>query len=450
MELKNPADYFPYITHELDQKKLVRSTLWKNVAGDLFQEKNITDNGDEIILRGDETTTLFKEVIVRGVLAQQKVAHDSFSVCTVVPRHRSLYDYGIGMPVHSRLINTEVMILAGSNLFVAGYDTMLRHFGAFMFLREDSFLKRQGYPKVYLSIKRYLKEVFPAYLNYQMFEGVGDKKLKRDMIVYAEQEKHPITKKRSGGRTKTGKLRDLSPIIFDKLRELTNESSTKLYISPANVSFSKYPDATFSVHPVKHGGIVNDLRYVHEQNFVGSRYPHYARKPPEAQLEVVANYGKPELFSSEDCKSFRDVIKYTKDLKQKIGALESIFPTALLFRALGDKTEMPLHELSNVCKRLYDHYMKLGIYVGKVSESPGNLMNVKEIVDRAVTSLNSNAAYLIYGLNTDLFVKYQSGRFISLDPKLQEWYANTICHLDPSVAGAAGGLPRPGEVTLSD
>jgi hypothetical protein len=430
MELKNPADYFPYIGHELNQEKLLNYSLWRNVIGSLFDEKNITDNVNEIVLRGDEKVPLFREVITRGILDQQKIARDTFSVCTIVPRHRSLYDYGIGMPVHSRLINPEVMIPAGSNLFVAGYDTMLRHYGAFMFLREDCVLKRQGYPKVFLSIERYLKDVFPAYLNYQMFEGVGEKKLKRDMIVYAEQEKHPITKKRSGGRTKTGKLRELSPIIFDKFRHLTRESSTKLYISPVSVSFSKYPDATFIVHPVKHGGIVNDLRYVHEQNFVGSWYPHYSRKHPEAKLEVVVNYGKPELFNGEDYKSFHDVIKYAKELKKKIGLLESIFPTALLFRALGERTEMPLDQLSDECKKLYDHYCEMGIDVEKVSDGPGKMMDTGEIVDRAITTLNSNSAYRIYGTNTDIFIKYESGRFISLDEKLQRWYANTISHLN--------------------
>jgi len=303
-----------------------------------------------------------------------------------------------------------------------------------MFLREDSFLKRQGYPKVYLSIKRYLEEVFPAYLHYQMFEGVGESKLKRDMIVYAEQEKHPVTKKRSGGRTKTGKLRELSPIIFDKLRQLTTESSTKLYISPVSVSFSKYPDATFIVHPVKHGGIVNELRYVHEQNFVASWYPHYSRKHTEAKLEVVVNYGEPELFSGEDYRTFRDVVQYTKGLKKRIGDLESIFPAVLLFRALGEKNEMSLHQLDDECKRLYNHYQNLGIYTAKVSDRAGKMMDIREIVDRAVTLLNSNSAYLIYGTNTDAFIECRSGRFVSLDPKLQEWYANTICHLDPPVA----------------
>ena len=157
MELKNPVDYFPYIGHELDQEKLRKAKLWKNVIGSLFEEKHITRRGNEILVQGDENVPLFHEVRVKGVREQQKVAQDTFSVCAVVPRHRSLYDYGIGMPVHSQFINQEVMLLAGSNLFVEGYDTMLRHYGGFMFLREDTVLKKKGYPNVFLSITRYLQ-----------------------------------------------------------------------------------------------------------------------------------------------------------------------------------------------------------------------------------------------------------------------------------------------------
>jgi len=431
MQPKNPADYFPYIGHDLNRRKLLKYPLWKNVIGSLFNEDHVTDHGDRIVIQGDRKVPLFNEVIVRGVLAQHRIAQDSFSVSAVVPRHRSLYDYGIGMPVHSTFINRQVMILAGSNLFVAAYDTMLRHFGAFMFLREDKVLKKKGYPQVFLSIERYLQEVFPAYLNYQMFEGVGKKKLKRDMIVYPEQEKNPVTKKRSGGRTKTGKIRDLSPIIFEKFRELTKESSTRLYVSPVNASFSKYPDATFIVHPVKHGGIVEDMRYLHEQEFVGSWYPKYAIKNPEAKLDVIVSYGKPELFCGEDFRSFHDVMKYTKSLKKRIGLLESPSPTTLLFRALGDETEMPYWKLETAAKRLFDHYAGLGINMEKVSDRPGVMTPVEQLAERAIVTLNSNAAYRIFGSKTDEFITSKSGRFISLDEKLQRWYANTIRHLDP-------------------
>ena len=431
MELKNPADYFPYIGHELNRRKLLKHPLWKNVIGSLFEEHHVVRRNDIIEIRGDAKVPLFNEVIVRGVREQERVAQDSFSVSAVVPRHRSLYDYGIGMPVHSTFINREVMILAGSNLFVAGYDTMLRHYGAFMFLREDRVLRKKGYPQVFLSIERYMQEVFPAYLNYQMFEGVGKKKLKRDMIVYPEQEKNPITKKRSGGRTKSGKLRELSPLIFEKFRELSRESRTKLYVSPVNVSFSKYPDAIFIVHPVKHGGIVEDMRYVHEQNFVGSWYTKYARKHPESKLDVVLNYGKPDLFCGEDFKSFRDIMKYTKELKRKIGLLESPFPTTLLYRALGKRTEMPLGRLEDEAKRLYHHYAELGINLEMVSDRPGVMTPVKALAESAILNLNSNAAYRIFGSKTDEFIRTESGRFISLDEKLQRWYANTVAHLDP-------------------
>jgi hypothetical protein len=431
MELKNPTDYFPYIGHDLNQEALLKHPLWKNVVGSLFSEKHITETDEKIVITGDAEVPLFREVIVYGVSEQRKITNDSFAVSAIVPRHRTLYDYGIGMPVHSRLINREVMILAGSNLFVAAYDTWLRHYGAFMFLREDTVLKRKGYPKVFLSIERYLQEVFPAYLNYQMFEGVGENKLKRDMIVYPEQEKNPITKKRNGGRTKTGKLRELSHIIFENFRKLTRESSTKLYISPVCVSFSKYPDATFIVHPVKHGGIVNDLRYVHEQNFTGSWYTKHALKHPEAKLEAIVRYGEPELFCGDDFKTFHDIVKYTKQLKRKIGLLESIFPTTLLFRALEEDKELPFTELENRARKLYDHYLELGINMEKVSVSPGNMMPIEEMADRAILTLNSNAPYMIYGLKTDVFIEKRAGRFVSLDENLQTWYANNLRHLDP-------------------
>ena len=212
---------------------------------------------------------------------------------------------------------------------------------------------------------------------------------------------------------------------------LTKESSTRLYVSPVNASFSKYPDATFIVHPVKHGGIVEDMRYLHEQEFVGSWYPKYAVKNPEAKLDVIVSYGKPELFCGEDFRSFHDVMKYTKSLKKRIGLLESPFPTTLLFRALGDETEMPYWKLETAAKRLFDHYAGLGINMEKVSDRPGVMTPVEQLAERAIVTLNSNAAYRIFGSKTDEFITSKSGRFISLDEKLQRWYANTIRHLDP-------------------
>ena len=431
MEFENAIDYFPYIGHELNQEKVIKGKMWRNVVGCLFDQENITESDDSVLIRGTARVPLFKKVIVHGAKEQRKIAHDSFAVGAVIPRHRGLYDYGIGMPVHSRLINPEVMLLAGSNLFVAVYDTWLRHYGAVMFLRQDTELKRKGFPKAFLSIERYLEEVFPAYLNDQMFEGVGAQKLKRDMIIYPGQEKHPVTKKRSGGRSKTGKLRDLSPLIFEKFRNLARDSTTKLYITPVNISFSKYPDATFIVHPTKHMGFVNNLRYMHEQRFADTGYPRYALRHPEAKLEAIVNYGKPQHFRGEDFKSFRDIFKFTRSLKNKIGLLESIFPSTLIFRAMQGKTEKLFPELENDALALYDHYCRAGINVTQVSEQPGKMLPIEEMAHRMLITLNSNPPYRIYGSRTKEFVSAQAGRFYTLDKPLQDWYANSISHLDP-------------------
>ena len=272
--------------------------------------------------------------------------------------------------------------------------------------------------------------MLPAYLKQQMFDGVGEKKLKRDIVVYPGQEKNPVTRQRGGGRTKTGKLRELSPIFFDVFRRLTLESSTSLYITPVNISFSQYPDATFIVHPIRSQGLAHKLRYVHEQNFTGSWYPRYAIRHPKAKLEVVVNYGKPEHFAGENFKARRDIIQYVWELKRKIGLLESIFPAIFLYRALDENPELPIPDLDEKCKQLYDSYSRQGVNLEKVSQQPGKMMPVSELVERAMTALNIHPRYRIIGQKTREFVTLREGRYMSLDPELQQWYANNIRHLD--------------------
>jgi hypothetical protein len=429
-EYSDPRDYFPYIGHELSKKKIFRSPIWKAVVGRLFEEPNITNQGDQIHVYCPRNRSVLKDVLVRGVEAQREIAGSPDSTEVLVPRHRSLFDYNLGMPAHFTFIKEEVMLAAGSNLFVAHYDSALRTFGAIMFLREDCELKRCGRRKVFLSVERYLQEVLPEYLKLQMLDGAGEQKAKHHLIIYPGQEKDPATGKRSGGRSKTGRLRDLSPIFFFVFRQITQGHPTKLYITPVNASFSKYPDAVFIVHPTKYKGIVRSLRYIHEQNFTMSWYPRFTRRHTEARLDAVLNYGKPELFRGEDFQNIRDVIDFSRKLKTKISLLESIFPSTLLYRSLDDKPDASFGEVGERAQRLFDRYSRQGIYLEKVSDGKGNMLPIGEIVHRAITALNCNPAYRIYGLSTKQLVTSRSGRVYSLDPELQSWYANTIRHLD--------------------
>ena len=116
--------------------------------------------------------------------------------------------------------------------------------------------------------------------------------------------------------------------------------------------------------------------------------------------------------------------------KEKIGLLESIFPTTLLYRAMDNDSELSLLELENRAKKLFDRYYSLGVYLDKVSAREGEMTGIREIVDRAIVTINCNPFYRMFRLETREFLRAKSGRLFSLDPKLHQWYANNIRHLD--------------------
>ncbi len=436
-EYSKPEDYFPYIEHDLDHSKLQETFVWKKTVGDLFssvhdQVEHIRKNHlNEAIIYNKEGSSLFNKVTVKGLEKQLKIAKDPDSAQVLVPRHRSLYDYIIGMPVHYNLINPEVMLLAGHNLLVSKYASSLRNNGAVAFIREDSILKQKGYPKAFLSMKKYINEVFPAYLKQEMITGVGENRLKRDLILYIGQEKDPVTKIRSGGRSKSGRLRKLNPVFFQKFNGIIDKNLSKFYITPVNISFSKYPDAPFIVHPGKHKGFLKKLRYLKEQNYIFNSCTAYCQKNKKAKMQAVVNYGEPYLFSSGEFNSMRDIIHFSNDIKNKIGKLESIFPLSLIYRAMESDSDLSLLELEKRIKVLHEHFMNSGINCEPVSDDRGKLKTIKELTEEAISAISNNPVYHIKDITKNPFLSLKSGRLYSNDRLLQSWHANNISHLGP-------------------
>ena len=431
VELKKLEDYFPYIGHEIDHQKMFKTKIYQAIVGNLYDKQWIHKiNDNDIFVNGDKANSLFSQIKITGISPHISLAKDENAVEVLMSRHRSLFDYLVHQPVHNRLINPNVMILAGDNLFISKFDNFLRIYGAFMFLRGDAYLKRPGIPKVFLSQKRYIDEVFPVYLKQQMIEGVGSKKVKMDMILYAEQEKNPLTGQRGGGRTKTGKLRNLSPIFFNKFKSLVRESKVKLYITAVNISLSKVPEAPYIVHPTTSKGIFKKARYIIEQYFTMVSYPRFTRKVPEAKLEAVIQYGKPELFPGDNLDTVRDVIRYTHTIKERIGRLESVFPLTFLYRAMDKDLELSIHECDQRMKELHNKYSSMGVGLEKISDTNGNMMQVEEIIERSINIVNTNPSYMVKEIKRDNFLKCKAGRIFSNDEKLQAWYANNLRHLD--------------------
>lgn len=430
-ELENPEDYFPYIGHEIDHEAVYRSNIYINIVGNLLEDKNVTCISDDtMVVDGSRACSLFKEVKINGINRQSSVTQNRNAVGLYIPRHRSLFDYIVHMPVHYHFINPNVMILAGNNLFVFNYDAFLRKCGAFMYLREDVFLKRKGLKRVFLSKNRYIEEIFPAYIKKEMFEWIGKDNRRKGLIIYPENEKDPVTRKRKGGRTKSGKLRTLSPVFFDKLKAISRDFPVKLYVSVMNISFSKVPEAPYIVHASKAKGLMKKFHYLMENYFTFISYPKYALHHPNAKLEAIIHYGKPELLDTEAFTSMRDLIKFSRSLKEKIGLLESIFPVTFLFRVLNNDPELSMSECKDRMKSLFEYYSSIGVDVEKISDSKGNVLPPGEIIEKSITTINSNPSFYVKGIKKDNFLEVSSGRIISHDHALQVWYANNVRHLD--------------------
>jgi hypothetical protein len=421
-ELEYAEEYFPYIGHELDRGR-DRLSMREKMIGGLFEE--IRNEGSSVILSGPNN--LYSQVRVNVSPLHKEIAAQEDAVELLCPRHKSLLDYALLQPIHHDFVNNKIIIVAGHNLFVGKFDDTLRHFGAFIYLRDSSILKKAGLKKVYLSKIRYQREVFPAYLDDQVFPAPPGSK--HDLLVFIEYEKEPQTGKSNAGRTKRGFLRELNWSFIKLLYEQARKRGTALYITPQNVSFSKIPDAVYVNHPTILKGKAKTIRYLIEQHFVFDKFPKFAAHHEEAKMRAVINYGEPECITEKDLKSFRDFKLYTMNIKEKIGRLETVFPLSFIYSCMGEKTEISFPQLQESMKRAFDFCMQQNIITDSLADERGNLMETDRIVDEAVTHLNANPSFSIPGYNSDKILSRSRNSLISHDSKLQVWYANTIKHL---------------------
>lgn len=421
-ELSDPKDYFPYIEHTLDQPNPKAYIFRTRIYTGIFSREQKTDEAWTF----SGPSSLFREMVIHNYQPHQAIAADPKAVEVVLPRHRSLYDYVINQPVHHDFINPRIIIVAGHNLFVNKFQHVLRHFGGFMFLRENTLLRRKGLQNAYLSKDTYLKSVFPAYMEDQVF---CTDKPKHDLLAYLEYEKDQQGRA-SSGRTKKGSLRPLNWSFIRVLHDLARNRGVDLYMAPCNIGFSKYPDAPYIVHPTSLKGNMQRLRYLLEQDFIFRRYTFFAKKHKEAKLDVTVNYGEPVRMADVSLQSFRDYKEFGDLLRRKISRLEPIFPLEFVYRALDDKTSMHMDALTESFKRLLEMYLERGIDVSRITDPSGDLLPPGELVESAVKTVNTNPNYGILNYDYRSLLCCTSRNIVSNDIKLQQWYIENIRHIE--------------------
>ena len=423
IQFEDPTAYFPYIDHELDRGRDLLH-LRDYMIGDLFERSIQLEDRQRFY----GPHGVFREADLVCPEVHHSITRDPNAVQLLIPRHRSLFDYAINQPIHHDVVNDKIILAVGQNLMVHKFNESLRHFGGFVFLRDDAILERRGMRRAFLEKGKYLNEVLPQYLERQMFLPT-EEAIRHDLLVYLEYEKNKETGKSGGGRTKTGHLRKLNWTLIRVCREIAVQNGIDLYVTPLNVSFSKVPDAPYVVHPSGLRGRLKVFRYFAEQRFVFNWYPEYAKKHAAAKLRAVVRYGEPDLVTDRDLQTHRDFIRYADTITERMGRLDTVFPVAFLFTALGDDRTLRMDELTDRCKMLYERLHLAGAHLEKVSTPDGDLRPVGELVEQAVTHLNTTPNYYIKDYASHAIITHAAGRFTSNDQPLQRWYANSISHL---------------------
>jgi hypothetical protein len=238
------------------------------------------------------------------------------------------------------------------------------------------------------------------------------------------------------GRTKTGELGEISSVFSRVFYKLCKGSDVNVYFIPANLSFSKYPDAPFICKDPVSSQIIKRINYLFELNYIFNKYPHFSEQNPDAKIDITVNYGKAVKLndlSPRQIKGTKDSDALVNLLREGIGQGETIYPSTLLYRALKGEKEVPFRELDSRVPVLVETYREQGIDVSNVEEySP------RELAECAAVTLNTNPRLFSHRIHKSPgFLTLTRDSVISNNPTIQDWYSNMLAHFDVTSGHAA-------------
>tara|TARA_Y100000310_G_scaffold345618_1_gene467366 strand:- start:4002 stop:5507 length:1506 start_codon:yes stop_codon:yes gene_type:complete len=453
------------------------------LMGELFQDSSLEKSVEEEDKRVyfSEKSCLFGRFEVEGISKYIELAKNLDTVISYFARHRDSGDYVGPQPFFANVVyrpldqyfealdhlveeisHRSLTIPGGDNLFVWRFKTILKKFETFMFLRPGHvkifplskeeleeikqnvylvkyFIDENGTEKnigknnpknvneleallrgennfvLLLNEKAYVPGVLPSFLEQHMFKGVDG--IKDDLMTFSEYVVDTDGKNKVG-RTKTGLLNDISPLflrLFYRLQQKYKEK--EVIIGPMNMSASIYPGAINFV------GESPSTSYKRDQLYFWYSYPHYAEKHPDAKIEATIRFGEP--ISLSEYRKDQIEGELTREIKKRIGLLETPYPAAMLFRAMGINREADYHALDEIIKPLIAHYQELGINVSKVTDSDGNPLSAEELAKEAARTLNCNPRRRFREI-----LEPRALSVISNNLDLQKWYGNNLRHLD--------------------
>ncbi len=385
---------------------------------------------------------LFSSVEVIGLkeLARQRKNETAQGIKTLnlyIARHLSEFDW---QEIQRVLAGENLMaaIQAGDNLFMGPLDPLLRHHGAFKVFRSqarifsehwllnsiygtlDAFWHDPLLKKLLSSIRLkqrkpviieplLAKDIYVAYMKHLIDVE------KRDILIFPEYLKLS-DKKIKYGRSYSGKLLEFTPLIFKLLRDINKKTERILQIVPVNVSYERVvEDQSFkTLEKMQSNKITKRFVYLVDYFF---NYTHWIYQRQKGR--VVIKFGQPVLLR----KAMDFKIRLHDDIRNKVGLLQTVFPTQIIAYAFHNKDVLSDAELIKRVEKTLSELKKIGADV-RFAEKLSTL----QIIESAYThfDLHQKRRLLIYDegkkqhkvIRHDVLSQYRN----HIDHLFEKWY----------------------------
>lgn len=352
-----------------------------------------------------------------------------------ITNHQSEYDWII---VQTMLVEhgIKAAIQAGDNLFIGPLDPFIRHCGAFMTVRD----KRSFYsPHWYLGWLFRLLGRKPVVVTRDLYGKLYPEQLTKvlrddglHLIVFPGYETDPYSGRVKLGRSYSGELNPLSPIVFAAVRSVVRHVkglSDGLYV-PVNVSYERVPeDILFREYKARsRRSRIAKYIYDHYYTFVKAPLSGAVRR---RQTRVCIKFG--DAIAVDNQMRARDLAALLRD---RISLLTRVYESQIVLYSLDSRFQVGKRTLERRLARNLRHVESLGLDTSPLYHADGRRKSLDEMLDRLCHVFNMPKIPIIPSKSYTTIEHDRNEVFIH-HPHLAAYYANKLKHLFPAPSGEA-------------
>ena len=369
-------------------------------------------------------SSCFPQVEIEGMEnAKQRAAAGERLV--FVANHQSEYDWMM-LQAYLTLNGIRAGVQAGDNLFIGPLDTFLRKCGGFMAVRDQhAFYARHWFPNLVLKSLG----VRPVTVTRDQYNGLYLDQLKRvlsgdglHLMVFPGYETDEFTGAVKYGRSYSGHLNPLSPLVFlairNALRDLSMEKAS--YI-PINISYERVPEDMI-FHSYRDGsGKSKIAKYVYDNYYAFVRVP-IMRRVRNQRSRVVIKFG--DAMAADPRTRAKEVARALHD---QLARLIRVYESTAVFASLDNRFRISRTELEDRVDRTITAADAAGLDTTPLYRD-GTRKSLDELLARTAELFNYPHIPII-ATKSYRTLEYDDREIFIHHPHLASYYGNKLSHL---------------------